>query len=111
VAEARAALAIYERVGAPEVEDVMALLRGLGVAVRSHTHGGSAAELLSPREREVLVQLGRGLSNPEIAEVLVVSRKTVEHHVTSVLTKLGLRSRAEAAVYAVTIAAPAPTHA
>jgi DNA-binding NarL/FixJ family response regulator len=102
VAEARSALAIYERVGAPEAEDVAALLRGLGVAVHGRASPDRPGEVLSAREREVLVELGRGKSNPEIAETLVVSRKTVEHHVTSILTKLGLRSRAEAAVYAVT---------
>jgi DNA-binding NarL/FixJ family response regulator len=104
VVEARAALAIYERVGAPEVEDATALLRGLGVAVRAHPRGESPSNPLSTREREVLALLGRGLSNPEIVEALIVSRKTVEHHVTNVLGKLGLRSRAEAAVYAVTLA-------
>lgn len=105
VAEARAALAVFERVGAPETEDATALLRGLGVQVHlSRARPAGPLDQLSPREREVLELLGQGLSNPEIARTLVVSRKTVEHHVTSILGKLGLRSRAEAAVYAVTVA-------
>jgi len=57
-------------------------------------------EVLTPREIEVLILLGRGLSNAEIAEALVISEATAKTHVGHILTKLNLRDRALAIVLA-----------
>lgn len=97
--EARAALEAFDRLQAARHADAAAaVLRTLGVRPAAAKRGGS---LLSKREAEVLDLLGRGLSNPEISDRLFISRKTVEHHVGNVLAKLNLRTRAEAAAYAV----------
>jgi DNA-binding CsgD family transcriptional regulator len=100
IAEARGALEGFEELGAARDADAAAaFLRSLGVkAARSGPRG---IGVLTKREREVLELLGEGLSNPEIAKRLYLSRKTVQHHVARVLAKLELRGRGEAAAYAV----------
>ncbi|MFK7692402.1 response regulator [Paenibacillus sp. HJGM_3] len=58
-------------------------------------------EALTPRELEVLRLITKGCSNKEIAQTLVVSEKTVKSHVSSILSKLHLTDRTQAALYAV----------
>ncbi|MBL4954810.1 response regulator transcription factor [Neobacillus sp. OS1-32] len=58
-------------------------------------------EDLTEREHDVLRQLGYGLSNKEIAEVLFITEGTVKNHVSNIISKLGLRDRTQAAIFAV----------
>ncbi|MGH3629575.1 MAG: LuxR C-terminal-related transcriptional regulator [Sciscionella sp.] len=81
------------------------------------TPAAGSRELLSeltPREREVLGQLARGLSNREIADTLVIEESTVKTHVKRILMKLGLHDRIHAVIYAyetgITDAATKPAH-
>jgi DNA-binding NarL/FixJ family response regulator len=68
--------------------------------VLPRAHAGARLEELSERETEVLRLVARGASNAEIAEALVISQATVKSHVTNILTKLDLRDRAAAIVFA-----------
>jgi DNA-binding NarL/FixJ family response regulator len=85
----RAVAALTEpAIGAPDLARL---------AHHAEAAGDTAA---AARELEVLPFLAEGLRNAEIAERLVVSHKTVEHHVSAILRKLGVRTRGEASVVA-----------
>jgi ATP/maltotriose-dependent transcriptional regulator MalT len=102
--EARRALTTFAELGASvDADRAAALLRSVGVVARV---GPKRVGVLTLREREVLRLLGAGLTNPEIAQRLHVSRKTASHHVSSILAKLNLRNRAEAAAQAAVILGP-----
>ncbi|HEY5820520.1 MAG TPA: AAA family ATPase [Propionibacteriaceae bacterium] len=90
---AAAALVVAQELGArPLIEELRPLARG-------HASDGSSngIEVLTPREREVLVLVAEGRSNREIGEQLFVSTKTASVHVSNILAKLSARSRTEAA--------------
>jgi NarL family two-component system response regulator LiaR len=71
---------------APEVTDIL---------VQSVRQPHSMFESLTPREREVLALVVKGMGNSEIAEALVISLSTTKSHVSSILAKLGVTSRTE----------------
>jgi DNA-binding CsgD family transcriptional regulator/tetratricopeptide (TPR) repeat protein len=99
IVNAQTALTIYQRVGAPEAAVAADLLRVHGVPVTVAPPPGALA-VLSRREREVLALVAQGMSNPAVAKRLTITEKTAEHHVSSILGKLGLRNRTEAAAFA-----------
>jgi DNA-binding CsgD family transcriptional regulator len=97
-AHARAALDGFNRLGAAlDADRVAAFLRSHGIVART---GPKGVDALTVREQEVLRLLANGMSNPEIANRLYVSRKTAAHHVSNILAKLSVTNRAAAAAYA-----------
>jgi DNA-binding CsgD family transcriptional regulator len=100
-AEARGALAVFERLGASSMVDrALHVLRPLGARARSRSDATAAVAGLTAREGEVLDLVRQGLTNAQIGARLYISTKTAEHHVGRVLTKLGVRTRTEAAALA-----------
>jgi len=83
---AKAAQATFTRLGATrDADEASKILRGLGVArAAPRTH-----EDLTPRVAQILAPVAHGLTNREIGERLFLSAKTVEHHVSQILSKLG----------------------
>ncbi|HWM20879.1 MAG TPA: AAA family ATPase [Ilumatobacteraceae bacterium] len=105
-ASLREALATFERLGAARAADNVAAelrRRGVRVAARRGRNAGEAGHPtgLTDRELEVVRLVAAGFTNPQIAAALYISRKTAEHHVSSILVKLGVSSRTEAAAAAV----------
>lgn len=76
-----------------------------GLIVRAQLASGEAEQAvgettLTPREWEILQQIGQGKSNSEIADQLVLSKTTVQNYVSSIYAKLGIESRSQALLYA-----------
>jgi len=103
-AELREALALFEQLGtAPAAQALRKQMRARGV--QGIPRGSRTSTRLDPhgltrREAEILTLLSQGLRNAAIAKRLFLSTKTVDHHVSAILTKLGVPSRAQAAAMA-----------
>ena len=97
-AECRAAIRTFEELGAKrDLDGAAELRRQLGVGAKI---GPRSTTKLTKREQEVLSLLGLGLSNAKIGTRLFISPKTVEHHVSHILDKLDVETRAAAAAWA-----------
>jgi DNA-binding NarL/FixJ family response regulator len=86
--------------GGRYVPDILLSPRSEGFAEAPESFAAAGQQKLTPRQREVLAEIGKGRSNQEIAEVLGISVATVKLHVNAVLQALGVRNRTEAALIA-----------
>ena len=80
-------------------DELEAVRRRLGLSTMDG-NGAGGPSALTPREREVVALLAGGLSNADVARRLVISRKTAAVHVSNILAKLGMSSRAQVASWA-----------
>ena len=93
----RPTLMVFDAVGtAPFADRARAELRAAGEGARRATRADrSTMAALTPQERQVALHASEGATNKEIAALLFISRRTVEHHLTHAFDKLGVRSRVE----------------
>ncbi|UUT34347.1 response regulator [Microbacterium elymi] len=99
---------LFKDAGADEIERaIRTVVRGgvylqpaaaMSLAREDETHIDRAISRLTPRETQVLLLVGRGLANKEIADELRISERTARTHVSALLSKLGVRSRTQAAI-------------
>jgi DNA-binding NarL/FixJ family response regulator len=100
------ALSLIE-MGGRYVPDALLASRPEGFAESPEAFLNGGYEKLTPRQQEVLSELGKGRSNQEIARVLGISVATVKLHVNAILQALGVRNRTEAAIIALRSRMPA----
>ncbi len=105
VVRAGAAGYLLKDVQPAELVDAIRTVHGGGALLHPQVAARLLAEVagdpLTPREREVLSLVGRGMANKVIARELGLAEKTVKAHVSSILAKLGVADRTQAALYAV----------
>tara|TARA_R110000868_G_scaffold36635_7_gene129867 strand:+ start:447 stop:1103 length:657 start_codon:yes stop_codon:yes gene_type:complete len=93
------ALSLIE-MGGRYVPDALLANRHEGFAEAPEAYFHNSQDKLTPRQTEVLIEIGKGRSNQEIARVLGISVATVKLHVNAILHALGVRNRTEAAIIA-----------
>jgi len=102
------ALTVFNGLGAePWAARAMTELAAAGARTRDGT-SVSALDSLSPQERRILGLIAEGLTNRQIGERLFLAEKTVKNYVSSLLAKLGMERRTQAAVFATRLLHPDP---
>lgn len=101
IAAGRGEIVLPATIASQVLSSLVNTTRALAALTHSQARGDSLEEALSQRETDILDLLGRGLTNKDIAQTLIISVRTVEAHLRNIYDKLGVHSRTEAALWAV----------